>query len=57
MLCSVMLHIIAQFLFKLGIELRRVEVVNDDMDAIANTIQRLSNEHDIVFTSGGIGNK
>ncbi|KAG2217415.1 hypothetical protein INT45_013746 [Circinella minor] len=48
-------HFLAQFLFKLGIELKRVEVVNDDMDIIANTIQRLSNEHDIVFTSGGIG--
>ncbi|KAI9495795.1 MoaB/Mog domain-containing protein [Zychaea mexicana] len=48
-------HYLAQFLFKLGIELKRVEVVSDDMDAIADSIRRLSNDHDIVFTSGGIG--
>ncbi|KAI8143606.1 MoaB/Mog domain-containing protein [Fennellomyces sp. T-0311] len=49
-------HYLAQFLFKLGIELKRVEVVNDDMDAIATTVRRLSSQHDVVFTSGGIGN-
>ncbi|KAI9269219.1 putative molybdopterin binding domain-containing protein [Phascolomyces articulosus] len=48
-------YYLAQFLFKLGIELKRIEVVSDDMDSIAITVRRLSNEHDIVFTSGGIG--
>lgn len=45
----------AKFLFQLGIELKRIEVVGDDTEAIQSTIRRLSSMHDFVFTSGGIG--
>lgn len=39
----------------MGIDLKRVETIPDDYDAIAETIRRLSSQHDLVFTSGGIG--
>lgn len=39
----------------MGVTLKRVEVIGDDYEAIAETITRLSSQHDIVFTSGGIG--
>lgn len=45
----------AKFCFSLGLELRRLEVIPDDHDAIATTVRRLSSTHDIVITSGGIG--
>ncbi|KAI9319754.1 MoaB/Mog domain-containing protein [Dichotomocladium elegans] len=48
-------HFLAKFLFKLGIELKRVEVVGDDVEDIGSTVRRLSSMHDLVFTSGGIG--
>lgn len=35
--------------------MKRVETIPDDYESIAETIKRLSNRHDIVFTSGGIG--
>ncbi|KAI7876244.1 Molybdopterin binding protein [Lichtheimia hyalospora FSU 10163] len=46
---------LAKFLFQMGIELKRIEVVGDDAEAIQITIRRLSSMHDFVFTSGGIG--
>lgn len=45
----------AKFLFQMGIELKRIEVVGDDAEAIESTVRRLSSMHDFVFTSGGIG--
>lgn len=30
-------------------------MIGDDYDAIAETVTRLSRQHDLVFTSGGIG--
>ena len=39
----------------MGIELKRVEVVPDDVADIAETVLRLSRSFDYVFTSGGIG--
>lgn len=45
----------ARYLFELGIDLKRVEIISDDYEAIADTVRRLSNQHDLVFTSGGIG--
>ncbi|KAI8335842.1 putative molybdopterin binding domain-containing protein [Chlamydoabsidia padenii] len=48
-------HSLAQFLFELGIELKRIEVVPDDEQAIAIATKQLSATHDFVFTSGGIG--
>ncbi|KAI9024461.1 MoaB/Mog domain-containing protein [Phycomyces nitens] len=48
-------HFLARSLFDLGVDLKRVETIPDDYEAIAETIRRLSSQHDIVFTSGGIG--
>jgi molybdopterin-biosynthesis enzyme MoeA-like protein len=42
-------------LFELGIELKRIEVVPDDENAIGIAIRQHSAAHDFVFTSGGIG--
>ncbi|KAG1057037.1 hypothetical protein G6F43_001109 [Rhizopus delemar] len=39
-----------KYLFDLGIDLRRVETIPDDYDAIAETIKRLSSQHNLVFT-------
>ncbi len=39
----------------MGVDLKRVETIPDDYEAIAETTRRLSSQHDIVFTSGGIG--
>ncbi|KAI9247561.1 MoaB/Mog domain-containing protein [Helicostylum pulchrum] len=48
-------YFLSKYLFELGIDLKRVETIPDDYDSIAETIKRLSSQHDIVFTSGGIG--
>ena len=39
----------------LGIELRRVSIVRDEVEAIAHEVAELSRSHDVVFTSGGVG--
>ncbi|KAI8074773.1 MoaB/Mog domain-containing protein [Gongronella butleri] len=48
-------HFLARYLFDMGISLKRVEVVPDEYDAIADSVRRLSQQHNVVFTSGGIG--
>ncbi|KAI8074139.1 molybdenum cofactor biosynthesis domain protein [Gongronella butleri] len=48
-------HALARFLFDLGVDLKRIEVVADDAQAIGDASRRLSASHDFVFTSGGIG--
>lgn len=40
---------------KLGVELRRIVVIPDDLDEIAATVRDLSERFDYVFTSGGVG--
>src|ERR1044071_2910963 len=40
---------------KLGITLDRVVMVLDDIDVIAREVRQLSETHDVVFTSGGVG--
>jgi molybdenum cofactor synthesis domain-containing protein len=49
----------AQFLIgalaSLGVALRRVSVIPDDVDDIADTVRRFSERFDWVFTSGGVG--
>jgi molybdenum cofactor synthesis domain-containing protein len=47
--------ILARALRELGILLRRVVVVMDDVDTIAREVSLLSREHDWLFTSGGVG--
>jgi molybdenum cofactor synthesis domain-containing protein len=39
----------------LGITLRRVVMVLDDIETIAGEVRQLSRAHDVVFTSGGVG--
>ena len=42
-------------LTKIGINLKEVRVVSDDKAAIITAVKALSDAHDTVFTSGGIG--
>ncbi|KAH8651617.1 MoaB/Mog domain-containing protein [Tricladium varicosporioides] len=45
----------AKFCFKLGMAMKRVEVIADDEDEIIEAVRRMSNNFDFVVTSGGIG--
>ena len=47
--------VLARALRKLGILLRRVVVVMDDVETIAEEVRDLSATHDWLFTSGGVG--
>jgi molybdenum cofactor synthesis domain-containing protein len=47
--------VLARTLRPLGIELRRVVVVKDDIETIAAEVRLLAKSHDWLFTSGGIG--
>jgi molybdenum cofactor synthesis domain-containing protein len=42
-------------LWALGISLREVRILRDDVDAIVTAVRALSNQHTYVFTTGGIG--
>lgn len=46
---------LARELRKIGIDLRRVEVISDDLDDISSTVRRFHENYDLVFTSGGVG--
>ncbi|OTB06502.1 hypothetical protein M426DRAFT_9638 [Hypoxylon sp. CI-4A] len=45
----------AKWCFSLGINLKRVEVIEDDADEIIEAVRRMSDRYDFVVTSGGIG--
>src|SRR5580693_4122215 len=47
--------VLAKELRTIGIVLRRVVVVLDDVDTIAREVTELAREHDWLFTSGGVG--
>jgi molybdenum cofactor synthesis domain-containing protein len=47
--------VLARTLRPLGVLLRRVVVVMDDIDTIVREVQELSKSHDWLFTSGGVG--
>lgn len=49
------MHYLAGQLTDVGIDLREVRVVSDDPVAIVNAVRALSDAHEAVFTSGGIG--
>ncbi|MCA9639692.1 MAG: competence/damage-inducible protein A [Polyangiaceae bacterium] len=46
---------LAKLLRTLGIRFCRVNLIGDDLDNIANEVKALSETHDVVFTSGGVG--
>jgi molybdenum cofactor synthesis domain-containing protein len=46
---------LAAELRKLGVALRRILTIPDEPDQIATAIRELSDGHDVVFTSGGVG--
>ena len=48
-------HVLARTLRGLGVELRRVVIILDDVDEIAREVAALAKTHDWVFTSGGVG--
>ncbi len=39
----------------LGVDVRRITVIPDEVDTIATEIAAVSRDHDVVFTSGGVG--
>ncbi|KAF4496788.1 3^-phosphoadenosine 5^-phosphosulfate sulfotransferase (PAPS reductase) FAD synthetase s [Fusarium agapanthi] len=45
----------AKWCFNLGINLKRIEVIEDDEGEIVEAVQRMSGRYDFVVTSGGIG--
>lgn len=47
--------VLARALRSLGIVFRRVVMVLDEIDVIANEVRALSSSHDFLFTSGGVG--
>ncbi|CEM23947.1 unnamed protein product [Vitrella brassicaformis CCMP3155] len=48
-------HTLAKLLFRCGVTLRKIEVISDEIEVISEAVKRLSDTHDILFTSGGIG--
>ncbi|KAI5463752.1 MoaB/Mog domain-containing protein [Mariannaea sp. PMI_226] len=46
---------VAKWCFSLGINLKRVEVIEDDESEIVEAVRRMSTRYDFVVTSGGIG--
>ncbi|WP_375688172.1 competence/damage-inducible protein A [Pseudooceanicola sp. LIPI14-2-Ac024] len=49
------MHHLAQELTKHGVDLKEVRIVSDEEEAIVTAVRALSDAHDEVFTSGGIG--
>lgn len=45
----------AKFCFRSGMALKRIEVIADDPEEIAEAAKRMSDNYDFVVTSGGIG--
>lgn len=49
------LVVLARTLRPLGVQLRRVVMILDEIDVIAHEVKELGATHDVVFTSGGVG--
>jgi molybdenum cofactor synthesis domain-containing protein len=49
------LVVLARDLRALGVHLKRVVMVLDDIETIADEVRKLSSTHDWLFTSGGVG--
>jgi molybdenum cofactor synthesis domain-containing protein len=48
-------HFLASELRELGVDVRLMEVLPDDVDVIAEEVSSCSRKFDLVFTSGGVG--
>jgi molybdenum cofactor synthesis domain-containing protein len=48
-------HLLICELRELGVALRRIAVIPDDIEEVASTVRELSARFDHVFTSGGVG--
>jgi molybdenum cofactor synthesis domain-containing protein len=48
-------HYLCRELRALGVDVRRIDVIPDEVDVIAVHVGRASAEFDVVFTSGGVG--
>lgn len=46
---------LASELRALGVELRRIATIPDELDVIGDTVREFSGAFDVVFTSGGVG--
>ncbi|MGH8006231.1 MAG: molybdopterin-binding protein, partial [Candidatus Binatia bacterium] len=46
---------LARELRQLGVALRRITVIPDELDLIADTVREFHTRFDLVFTSGGVG--
>src|SRR5438445_6739834 len=42
---------------RMGVDVRRITVIPDDLDDIARTVRAFHERFDLVFTSGGVGPK
>src|SRR5215468_11405255 len=42
-------------LYELGVSLRKIVIIPDDIEDIANSVRECSHKFDFVFTSGGVG--
>jgi len=49
------LVVLARELRAMGIQLRRVVMILDEIDEIAREVRELSSSHDVLVTSGGVG--
>jgi molybdenum cofactor synthesis domain-containing protein len=49
------LFVLAKTLGQLGIRVRRVSTIPDEVEVIAAEVRSLSEKHTVVFTSGGVG--
>jgi molybdopterin-biosynthesis enzyme MoeA-like protein len=49
------LIVLARTLRPMGILLRRIVMILDEIDVIAHEVKELASTHDVVFTSGGVG--
>jgi FAD synthetase len=48
-------HLLISELRQLGVALKRIHVIPDDLDEVAAAVRELSGRFDHVFTSGGVG--
>ena len=53
--CDTNTHFLTRRLKSLGVNVRRVSVIPDELDTIAQEVQKFSKEYQYVFTSGGVG--